>query len=483
MRKIMPVIVEVISYFFILLFIYAGFSKVLDFENFQVQIAQSPILSAYAGLISYSVIIVEIIIVLCLVFPRTRLIGLYSSTALMSAFTVYIYLILNYSDFVPCSCGGILEKLGWTEHLIFNLLCVVLGISSVIDQEKSFKKGFILLTSSNTVSVAMMVMLFFSSEYIIKKENNFTRRFTHHPIIEEKSINLNVNSYYFAGFDNNEIYLANPTSPFTVIKMDQSLQLVDTISITPSVKNRFRNLKYAVQYKSLFAYDGSVPVVYSSALDSLNYPMQQISYKDVYFNQLKPISRSSFFMSVENSKGETVTATLSTANTPRSRLSTFPLSAKKDGGFDADGKLLFDSSTDTGYYMFYYKNQILQFDKSLKPHALMKTIDTIRQAQINVKTLNDGTKKMISPPTIVNQNMEIYRGLIFNISNLRGKHESRDLWKRNSVVDVYTTNPTSYWGSIYVENRGKNRLSQMLITDNYFYVLSGKVEKTVKLST
>lgn len=115
------------SFFFILLFIYAAASKMLDFENFQVQLAQSPLLSAYAGFISYGVIGIEIGIAALLMFQQGRKIGLYASFAIMVAFTVYIYLILNYSDFVPCSCGGILEKMGWTEHLIFNIGCTVLA--------------------------------------------------------------------------------------------------------------------------------------------------------------------------------------------------------------------------------------------------------------------------------------------------------------------------------------------------------------------
>ncbi len=90
-----------VSFFFILLFIYAAASKMLDFENFQVQLAQSPLLSAYAGLISYAVIILEIVVAGLLCFQVTRLIGLYASFALMVAFTVYIYLILHFSDFVP----------------------------------------------------------------------------------------------------------------------------------------------------------------------------------------------------------------------------------------------------------------------------------------------------------------------------------------------------------------------------------------------
>ncbi|MCT4137559.1 hypothetical protein HZP64_09825 [Elizabethkingia anophelis] len=127
----MKVFVNIISYFFVLLFVYAAISKLMDFEAFQVQLAQSPLLSAYANFISLAVIIIELIIAVLLCINRTRLLGLYASFGLMIAFTVYIYLILNYSDFVPCSCGGILEKLGWTEHLFFNIGCIVLAAIAI----------------------------------------------------------------------------------------------------------------------------------------------------------------------------------------------------------------------------------------------------------------------------------------------------------------------------------------------------------------
>ena len=111
----------------------------MDFENFQVQIGQSPLLSAFAEFISYAVIIIELIIVLLLMLQRSRIAGLYASTALMSAFTMYIFLILNYSDFIPCSCGGILEKLGWSEHLIFNIVCIILGVLAILVYNKKNK--------------------------------------------------------------------------------------------------------------------------------------------------------------------------------------------------------------------------------------------------------------------------------------------------------------------------------------------------------
>lgn len=181
MKKLINYFSAVVAYFFIFLFCYAGVSKMRDFENFQVQIAQSPLLSAYAGFISYATIISEVVIVLLLVIPKLRTIGLYASLGIMSSFTVYIYLILHYSDFVPCSCGGILEKMGWTEHLIFNIVCVMAAILAILIIAK-YRQNVLAGPSLSILCIiaifsSIVTYLFYSSEQIIKEKNNFIRRF------------------------------------------------------------------------------------------------------------------------------------------------------------------------------------------------------------------------------------------------------------------------------------------------------------------
>jgi len=85
MKSFKSIFVKAVSYFFILLFIYASVSKLLEFENFQVQLAQSPMLGAYAGVVSLLVITVELLIVYLLVIQKFRLTGLYASLGIMSA--------------------------------------------------------------------------------------------------------------------------------------------------------------------------------------------------------------------------------------------------------------------------------------------------------------------------------------------------------------------------------------------------------------
>jgi uncharacterized membrane protein YphA (DoxX/SURF4 family) len=145
-------ILDCICLLYILLFVYAAVSKLLDFQNFQAQLGQSPLLSAFAGIVSWVVPIAELFIALLLIFPKYRLAGLFSAFSLMVLFTTYIIIILNFSSFIPCSCGGILEKLGWTEHLIFNIVFILLAVIGTL-LLSTFQKDKTSHNQNNIVSV------------------------------------------------------------------------------------------------------------------------------------------------------------------------------------------------------------------------------------------------------------------------------------------------------------------------------------------
>jgi hypothetical protein len=123
--------VEIISVLFIILFVYAAASKLIDYQKFRVQLGQSPMLTSYAGIVAWLVPLAEVVIALLLAGWRFRILGLYASFSLMVMFTTYIFLITRFSEFVPCSCGGILEKLSWNQHFVFNIIFVTLAATGV----------------------------------------------------------------------------------------------------------------------------------------------------------------------------------------------------------------------------------------------------------------------------------------------------------------------------------------------------------------
>jgi len=471
--------VKTVAILFALLFIYAAGSKILDFENFQVQLAQSPLLSAYTGIISFAVIIVEPGLAICLCLPKTQKMALYGSLGLMSAFTFYIYIILRFSDFVPCSCGGILEKLGWTEHMIFNLFFVFLAFTAILYIEKKEKPDSKLFRpvwisiACVAISSGVVLVLFFRSEHIIKKENNFTRRFLQHPLLKEKSYDLGVNSYYFAGIDGGNIYLGNTTAPLFITTIDTGLSGLTEIKIKLDNKNHaFRNLKLSVRKPYYYMYDGSVPVIYQGRInDTL---ARTISYGDAYFNQLVILDSMKFAIRTQRRTDKQYTiGSLDLNRTKKLELKPDILEKQIDGIFDVDGILTSDIQNGNLVYTYVYRNQFIVMDSSLKILDRLNTIDTTSRAKISVTRLSNGNNKMSAPPFSVNKGSIARGNLLFNLSNLKGKHEPSKSWKTSSIIDVYRTDEQQYIGSFYIRHMNNTPMSAMLVSGNHLFVLVG----------
>jgi hypothetical protein len=476
-QKHRHLVVWIATYLLVLLFVYAAVSKLLDFEGFRTELAQSPLLSAYAGLIAPAVIIAELLFTLLLCINTTRLIGLYLSFFLMIAFTVYIFLILNYSDFVPCSCGGIIEKLGWTEHMIFNICFALFALVAIRITEKEtgtkLRMVALKITLPSMMVIGVVVGLFLSSEHIIKKENSFIRRFLPHPLSGEKTLDLGFDSYYFAGIAGNNIYLGNVTTPLVLTCIDTSLSSKTAFKVHPdNTDHQFRNIQIRVQSPYYYLFDGNVPVIYRGEIGDSN--AYTISLDDCYFTQLQVIDSVSFAFRAQGSvTGSQVLGILRLNSEPRVSLNYELLEKQVDGMFDTDGQLLRDDSNGELVYIYAYRNEILVIDRELNLLRRLNTIDTTSRAKIIVRSLSDGSHVLAAPPLQVNKASYMHNGILFNESALIGKYESREMLKQAAVIDLYHTDKQEYPGSFYVYHRGKDKMSRMFVTDTHLYVLRG----------
>jgi len=116
----------------ILLFIYAALSKLLNLELFRGQLYNQSFSHDLADLLLWGLPLSELLTCGLLLFPLSRRLGLLLSLVLMTVFTLYIILVLlGYWERVPCSCGGILEHLNWTQHLYFNLFFLLLAMAGL----------------------------------------------------------------------------------------------------------------------------------------------------------------------------------------------------------------------------------------------------------------------------------------------------------------------------------------------------------------
>jgi hypothetical protein len=125
-------IVEIIAALFILLFLYTAINKSFDIQKTVNVIDKTPLISPYAVSVAWLIVIVEYLTSFLLFIPATRKAGLYSALALMTIFTGYIGYMKIFITKLPCSCGGVISRLSWTQHLLFNLVFILLGIVAIL---------------------------------------------------------------------------------------------------------------------------------------------------------------------------------------------------------------------------------------------------------------------------------------------------------------------------------------------------------------
>lgn len=135
MRKT-EIIKNLTCYVLICLFTYTGVTKLIDHSIFKSTLRQSPIISNYATVISWLIPVLELSIVVMLAVDKYRKKGLQLSLLLMTGFTIYIAYMILYIPNLPCSCGGILKGLSWSNHLLFNSLLILLILVSLLSYTK-----------------------------------------------------------------------------------------------------------------------------------------------------------------------------------------------------------------------------------------------------------------------------------------------------------------------------------------------------------
>lgn len=119
---------ELISISIGFLFAYTSISKLIDWHGTKSGLYNQVFPIWFADGLLYVLPIVEISVAFFLLIPKYRVFGFKIAVVLMTLFTGYILLVLmGMFARIPCSCGGVLNSLGWGEHFVFNL--VVLGMA------------------------------------------------------------------------------------------------------------------------------------------------------------------------------------------------------------------------------------------------------------------------------------------------------------------------------------------------------------------
>src|SRR5579872_5586118 len=123
---------NIIIFALVLLWVYAAASKTMEFKMFKVQMNRQVLPLVLKESLVYVLPPVEILTAGLLLYEKTLKSGFYLSAILLTAFTTYVGLaVFKVLNKVPCSCGGILAKMGWSVHFIFNLIFLLLTLIGI----------------------------------------------------------------------------------------------------------------------------------------------------------------------------------------------------------------------------------------------------------------------------------------------------------------------------------------------------------------
>lgn len=473
--KLKELTAEIISLLLILLFIYAALSKALEFQNFQAQLGQSPLVSAYTGFISYSLLVVEFTIALLLAVPKTRFLGLMASFAIMVMFTAYIIVILNYSSYVPCSCGGILEQMGWKTHLAFNIgITILAGVAALIisvDKKKTLLQAAIITFAGS----ALIVSLYLTSENAMHSENPFIRRFIQGSAAKTAETSITNNSQYFAGTNGNTIFLGDSRAPLHITAYDSMLKLKHKYKIELEREDfPFSSVQVRVSPPYFLLMDGTVPVIYKGNLTDWKARLLMHS-NNYYFSKAEIIAPDKIaFRAQELKSRNNILGTFNFSDSLQVQYAPSLLQKQIDGFFDTDGMMQYDSQLQKFIYVYYYRNQFIVADKDLQLSYRGNTIDTTAHANLKVAFIKEtGQRKIASLPSTVNQLIAVSGNLLFVNSKVIGRYESKKMWKEASIVDVYDIQQKTYLSSFYIYNDKKAKVRAILVSENNLFAIIG----------
>ncbi|WP_163394752.1 DoxX family protein [Flavobacterium limi] len=486
-------VVEVICLLYILLFVYAAVSKLFDFERFQVQLGQSPLLSVYADWVSWSVIAAELLTASFLAIPRYRTTALLASLGIMTMFSVYIFIILNFSSFVPCSCGGILEKMSWNVHLIFNLFFIALAalgafvniqLKCYVQYHITIPQIILLQAGIITMSSLVVLGLYLTSESMIHENNPFLRRYPQHPVEFVNSMDLKYTSQYIAGISKDKIYIGNYEYPTYILSINKNLSHKKLEKIHFDVaKFPFQMITVTVQEPYFYLSDGVVPVLLRGDVKSWKVTKELLGVP--HFTRIVPIDSTKAVFRSNNSKNlANVLGVYKSDSVTKIVYRRELLQTQSDGIFDTDGILLYSRETGKIIYLYYYRNEFLTADKNGYLLNRSHTIDTISTVKFKISKLDKGRQYLVSSPTlVVNANAAVYKNLLFVHSTVKGRYENEKLWEKSFIIDVYDLNTNTYRLSFPVYRTTSNELTNFRVDGGNLYVVMRNNLAVYKLNT
>jgi hypothetical protein len=130
---IATIIIYLIVALFVLLWAYTAIPKFFKIKYFYDILGSQAIPKWTVPILTVMIPVVELAVLGMLLFPETRLLGLYASFGLMLIFTIYVSgIIFQVYDIYPCPCGAMFRRMSWKKHLRVNIWLTLIALTGAL---------------------------------------------------------------------------------------------------------------------------------------------------------------------------------------------------------------------------------------------------------------------------------------------------------------------------------------------------------------
>lgn len=457
-----------VSLLFILLFVYAAVSKLLDLGIFQSQIAQSAMLAPYAKVLAWLVPVIELLLAVLLFISHTRVWGLLGSAVLMFGFTIYVYLIWTFSPSLPCSCGVLLEAMDWEAHLYFNFGFTFLGICAWYLESGNKRNNALLLTGTFGMLALVLTLFFSQPQPQILRDESFTRSYQKGILEEITSQKLAYNSYYIAGVNDSLVYLGNSTGFMHGLVWNYKTGDTTHISLQlPDAPDNFASLpKWQVYGDYFFIGEGVTPSIYRGKVGE--WIATEFMAAVPYYSDIIVMDSTEFI--IRAMQASTQKNVLATYNNIEPYVQIYDVLEQDSGNlFQADGNVVWDAEQEQLSYLYFYKNRIDHWNKDFSNPQSTGLLYNLT-ADIRSHQGRDGTHLRKTTYSPFHSKLEKWNNKYYVLSDVMGAEENINVFKGSSAIDIYGN---TYLESIRIPNKNGEKASDFYITDEHIIVHYG----------
>lgn len=334
-------------------------------------------------------------------------------------------------------------------------------------------KRLIVILSTCIAAVVIILATMFSLTKLPNLQNNgFTRNWL--PASSEKSINqrvINPTITKISGKTDHSIFFTGD-DPRWVIMTNLSLMPIDTFVYGVEANPKLRAPNTTIDSPHIYMYAKAISYfingqVEQPQMDTLHLQTDLITR----FAQLSP--ERLIIRGIDSTQSKQVFKLLN-CNTGEVLKEINLFKKQQFGGFETDGFLQFDKSSQRIFYLQMFQNIFFCLDTNLNLLYTAHTIDTNRTNQVSVNFINNGKETKIMPTKArqsVNNEICTGNGYLFVISNLRADNEDIKRFNQYSPIDLYLIKDGTYHGSFQLPKLNGQKVQRIVVVKNLLVAL------------